>query len=977
MPEFNINRQDIPLWQGANGDLVLRGDVSPNATLSPGANNILDASFRVDGNRDIAFGYTGSVQIGIAAGSRARIVPIFQETAGAAKDLVDRFQLAPLLDANNVLLALDLGADASLSAGGSFRYTVLSPTASLKAGVDTSYFATRAFPRTDTLLPMLRSLFTGLVLPSAIKKPPQPGEIVSFEFGGYLNFGVGASAGYEIKGTKSFRISEIALAEHYALSIIGKLSFTGQLAGRFAVDVRAGAEPGWARVTVRRRRARELQFAADVNVSASLNTQGLPRSGKEFLGALLGVEGKSWLNMVDSLVSEAGQVDSLPALESKLDGLARDLLNTWTGKAIQELLPPEAVAFQARIKSVADSYRNLDQSAIALFDRYFDPVLDRTAELSAGLDELRKLTSWNQLQGEVNPTLWNIVRQLTGGDPLTWALGLIPGKPVPSLPELQKRIADTTSLIRDSAHTEIRNFLRLAKEQFHLDAFFNQLTTISSPAALQALANQRLGHFINRLIGDSLAQMNGNALKRAFETVQTVVSSRDTFFQTFDKVLTEAASQSFALNLHAAYSRSDEHTAMIDVELRLQNADGTDNATGLRYMEAAGRGDFQEILANFQPAFVRLHEGLLTHRVSSGTAIKFNVAGWHRNFSYEAMHRVIVNTEQQIRPSGPGLLTVFTTADMTATSEKRRNRGTKSEEAVLANFLLRFLAQTQVTDSSFDKATQLYALDVITGMSANYDVSFTDQDTSPAELDDYLLFARELGLDRIGATREGLAPVLEENNGSFGPIESTYEVRYTEAGIRRLFNLAPTPVQIKNILRKIVLANYYNHPTLSAVGWLYASDDIRSLFDANPINFVNADSVLGQASFTLVSPIPGIKPPRRVTNNFVVRNDAATLFRIENALLAAFQDLSALLSSTNKIEAAGLEKRLKKFGDALQLFDGFDMGENSIFAVFDGLILLATPAREARSSGLTFKSVKERAERTKVFTLQAIPSTGA
>src|SRR4029077_9261207 len=105
---------------------------------------------------------------------------------------------------------------------------------------------------------------------------------------------------------------------------------------------------------------------------------------------------------------------------------------------------------------------------------------------------------------------------------------------------------------------------------------------------------------------------------------------------------------------------------------RLRNADGSPNATGQRYMQAAGRGDFQEVLANFQPEVVRLRKGVLSHTVSSGTTLQFNVAGWHHKFSYQSMHRVIVDTEQQIRDSGHGLLTVFTTVDMTADAERRK-----------------------------------------------------------------------------------------------------------------------------------------------------------------------------------------------------------------------------------------------------------------------------------------------------------------
>src|SRR5262245_34903140 len=57
-----------------------------------------------------------------------------------------------------------------------------------------------------------------------------------------LKYSVGASAGYEIKGTKSIKISEIALSEHYALSVVGKLTVSGQVSGRFSVDVSKGTQ---------------------------------------------------------------------------------------------------------------------------------------------------------------------------------------------------------------------------------------------------------------------------------------------------------------------------------------------------------------------------------------------------------------------------------------------------------------------------------------------------------------------------------------------------------------------------------------------------------------------------------------------------------------------------------------------------------------------------------------------------------------
>jgi hypothetical protein len=266
---------------------------------------------------------------------------------------------------------------------------------------------------------------------------------------------------------------------------------------------------------------------------------------------------------------------------------------------------------------------------------------------------------------------------------------------------------------------------------------------------------------------------------------------------------------------------------------------------------------------------------------------------------------------------------------------------------------------------------------VVTGMSARYSVTFTDEDTSSEELDDYLLFARQIGLDTAGATRAALEPFLEIKNGSFGKTASTYEVRYMPAAVENLLTSQPSREDIKRILRRIVLANYFSHPTLQSVGWLYASDDVRTLADNHGPNFVDSESVLGNATVRLSSPIPGLLPPKNFSNVRMIRNDVAILFRIEDDIVRAFQDLARLLQSTKPIKTKDLEDRLKSFGKALDGFDAFDEGENSIFAVFDGLIQLKTSASRARASSLTFVSSKDGAEHTKVFTLRDASSTEA
>jgi hypothetical protein len=83
----------------------------------------------------------------------------------------------------------------------------------------------------------------------------------------------------------------------------------------------------------------------------------------------------------------------------------------------------------------------------------------------------------------------------------------------------------------------------------------------------------------------------------------------------------------------------------------------------------------------------------------------------------------------------------------------------------------------------------------------------------------------------------------------------------------------------------------------------------------------------------------------------------------------AFEELDTLLASTMPIKTADLEDRLKAFGKALDAFDGFDNGENSVFAVFDGLVQLQGSGIASRASALTFTSMKDGQEHTMVFAL--------
>src|SRR6185436_6881129 len=298
-------------------------------------------------------------------------------------------------------------------------------------------------------------------------------------------------------------------------------------------------------------------------------------------------------------------------------------------------------------------------------------------------------------------------------------------------------------------------------------------------------------------------------------------------------------------------------------------------------------------------------------------------------------------------------------------------------ERVFTSFLLRFLGESHGV-LAFDKANQQYLLDAITGMAASYGLSFDDPKTTVKELGYYLSFASDFGLAAQGATVEDLRAVLPlKSPDDFGPISANYEVRYTEPGLRALFS-APTPEdQIRDIMRKIVLANYIrDSENLARVGWCYWTQGVFDIWKQGQAAFTNNTRL--EFKPIQASPFANLSAPDKVALNKNQLFVLSTLFFIEEKMIDALQKLQTMIQDSEgggkKIPPDEFESALSKIGDALKDFDDFDEGVNTVFAVFDQLINLRTTAGQARASSLRLVSQVDSdgttREATKMFIVQ-------
>ncbi|HWS98947.1 MAG TPA: hypothetical protein VN256_01650 [Pyrinomonadaceae bacterium] len=965
MADINLSKSDIPFWFSGTGTLNVHvGVADPTQPLPASDEDLLSVGFNASGSQPISIGKSDTFKFGISAEANASLTPLWQSSSADRLKKLDDYGLTGYFNAganhdDRVLIILNLGASADASVEAKFKYWNLSASALLEAGADGSYTLIRSFPSNMAAGELVRQFFRGFRLPANVDAPLAADELISFEYGGYVNFKGSVGLGYELSGAPSFGIGDLQLSEKYKVSLMASLGLESRIAGQFKIEVRQGSEDGWARVVLSKSRSKFFAIAADVAVGADFEQEGLPESADDFLGAVLGLKAQNWLN----LFQQAKDLTDFQKLQEYTDKLAESFIEKYTGKAFDTLVDnaqfKEAMDL---VKKVIDEYNGVGDKAVELFDKYYDAAsgaLD--SKLTEALDFIKGLASLDQLKGQVDSTVWDVVERLTDGDPLGWLLGKVDigGVSVDSLDELKQRVDKVIALVQDGAHKEIRDLIALAKSQFPLDKFISELQGLDL-MKLKALADRRLIGFVERLLGEVIDKTSNSKVGQAVTRFNQALVAIDKFKNTLYEKMKEALTQSFSFKLHAAYSRASETDALLDFEIDLTSALGKD------LMQKAGQGDFADVLAAYDSGSVKLNEGVLSHKVTKESSLSVNIVGWHLGWNYQALDRLIVEAEQRIVPQ-EGQLTVITNMSMQKERERKRNG-----ERVYTNLLLRFIGESRgVLD--FDKSNQTYLVDAITHFAGSYELVFQDPSTTPNELAQYLSFADDFGLASSDqAAVDAITPFLPTDaQGNYGATSVTYDVRFTENGLQSLFTKPFGPMDevfLRRTMRLLVLASYVNEgAALADRAWCYWTPQAHAEWAVlGPATFANATArAFGPPP---PSPFKNLEAPKkRITLPKVQLGQLSTLISIENSLVEGMRKLSGLVQSQQKLSPRDFEKALDDFGSALTEYDNIDKGENTVFALFDRLIKRDSAGQPYRNSSLEIKSEAAGKEVTKML----------
>lgn len=936
------------LFSGGSKEAITIALATAEGDPLPETTPPLQLSIGASTNAPVKIGGGNEAKLALSADASAALTPIFSSNAAANAQQLTNIGAPAFFtnqNADQLLLLLELGANASIDATASpQQLQPLNASVELKAGVDSSYRYARSFAKSTPAKDVLGDFFTDLTVPASLNRPLHANEMLVFEFGGAASLGVTASAGYKIGGSDKFNLGDLALTETYAFSLLGNVQLNAQFAGRFSIDVRpatTGAADGWAHVRVRKNDKRSLGIAAQLNAGASFATQGLPATANEFLEAALGLRAKNWI----SYFQRAQQLTNPAEVKALLDKLGDAFIEKWLGKAFSALDTPEVAAVFAKIQAALASYDQLGDKAVTLFDRYYDPIAGAVNPLlQQALDRIAQLQSAAELKGTVlDGVFGEVLNILTEGKLLDLVNGgkeqldKITGEVVKV-----KTLIDTT--IPNKAHQELRDLIATAKKEFGLDKLAN-LLRMADPAKLKTIADERVTGFAERLIGKSVDAIDNSAIGKVAKEINETLAGIETFKTKFYAKLLDAVKQSFSLAINAGYNTARATDNLIECELNLSTA------AGRQLVMQAGRANFAALLTTTtDPNVIRNIDGTLMRSISRTTTVSINFTGWHdRNWKFQSIRDMVVNAEQHVQ-SGPGGLMVSTNIDLTLSADRRRNG-----ERLMTSFVLNVVGMSK-GGAPLDPKTKQFLIDQLGAMKAEYALVREDPSTTLPELQEYLGLAPQLGFN----LPDGAVPqLLPQTNGNFGKVTVTYNVQFTNAGLQAIFS---KPVgdrgaweqELRMTMRKLLLANYLGRPGLHffELGWAYWSANTFALWLASRAD-VTQFIAPGQPAKTFVitggSPIAGMNAPASVTLVAAERAIVDLLYRIEDTTVRAF---SNLLDLAPPFSPAAYQNALAKFGNALDLYDRLDEGDNTILAVLDRLVQLGG-VPDARSAQLT------------------------
>lgn len=914
MFQFPINPKSVSTSLGGVGQLTLSTPDGAWKTLiqtakpfSPSVSQVAAVDFQIQGAKQFAFGAPNGVQLGVTA-SASSTNQISLIWPGQSDPALADFGLDANFDASQLYARVSLSGKADGSARGTWPVGPLSATFGVAAGGALTYDRLKLYPKTEIAGRILGDLIGGVRLPqqlASVDSIPAAGEVLATRFYGYLKADAGVTWGYSLTGSRSTNIKDLSLDLQYALQIGGSVSASYQLADDLRIEALRGDADGWLRVVVKKDKSSEFNIKGDFGFTGTPTLNGLPSSADDFLTKLLGADVGTYLGYLQTAQTYSS-LDQLQQLAGRLgQQTVQNLSQKWIGAALNNSTFQQ---FLGVAKRVVDEYRNIDSRILQFYSDY----VGKLPELQALMTEFQKIESTAAFEKITNPATIEQIRKI-------W------NERFPNLlvsdaevAEFQKWFGLASDFLNGDPSKEIRDLISVLKQDFPLDSLLNQLAQFDTPEKLQALADTKLQGLVERIVGKTFEEIQKTEVSKIFEQVNQTITKIENFKRAWYQKLTEVFQKTYTFDLVAAYTRADQDTALIDIQVNLAAAAGPAIA------REATAGDFTRALRTYDPAVVKIANGLLTHNLTKTGLINVNLFGWTSDRFVE----LVQNTEEALQPQAGGLLHVFTTS---TSIDQKITKGGRNKETAASKFLLRTVADRFQQTGATDSKTNEYIVQTLNSLSVDYTLDEAQDVADAADLRNDLDLAQFLGLL---ASADAMAATLRQQfPGGLGEVTVSYVVRYDDSAVRDAFSLSNSAVETtaRQTMRKFISTKYQNLPVTAQIrplGAAYASAEVYALYQKGFTALRDANIAVkakGSASQALS---PALKA------------SLITLFNIEQSYVRRLRELNGTIQSLaagkGSVSLDDLNSDAERFVSMADDMDRYR--ENAFFAVFDKLV---------------------------------------
>ena len=598
----------------------------------------------------------------------------------------------------------------------------------LKAGSNVAYDRVCDYDATMTSLALLQDLVSGLALPQRTGTPaslPKAGELFVFSYGGFLDLTAALTAGYELFGHQGLTLRDLSTVVDYGLRLKGSVNVGFKFGGNFEIASRLGADPNSVRLTVKKARGFQADFAAAFQADAIAAVNGLPGTADEFLSALLGADVRRALEIFQKVRADA-DLDTLQKDVDKI--LAKTVVNVankWIGRALDQTnLKP----FQDIVGRIVDEYRGVDQRLVnTVVQLYQDNVDQGTVDrMTAALRKIIALNGREDLARLDDADAWKLLQRLGGN--LTTLLS-----DDGALGQVQKVAQTALDFAEGRWQPQLRDLVNELKAQFHLDQVFDQLAGYATKDGLLRLTDVTLQGVVERLLGMAWEKIKTSDVAKAAADLKAALDRVDQFKETWYAKLGEALHQQFSLTANYAFTRATANDALIDVEIDVSTP------AGQKLFDTAARGQFADVFDPANARLLRVHQGVLTHQLTDSAHILINVLQW----SETQLVEVIARTTNSIEVQPTGLVNVFTTE---ASVKQRVER----KDYQLESTFLIGLAGDATQAATTTRGKQDYLIETLRKIGVSYNLAVSDKVTTTAELTQYLELGGVPAADSVG-----------------------------------------------------------------------------------------------------------------------------------------------------------------------------------------------------------------------------------